>query len=98
MLRGSAAGVDVAAAFAGEPATEIDAGGAVVFVSENATVGANPGADATTAYVPACEFAMNRTDATPSRPVVRFTLVPSPSNVPLGPVAGAVNVTTTPLR
>jgi hypothetical protein len=74
----------------------IDGAGPAVFVREKLAVPGTPGADATTRYDPAMPFAVNATAvATPEAFVVAvFT---PPANVPLGPLAGGVKVTTTPL-
>jgi hypothetical protein len=52
-----------------------------------------PGAPAVTWKDPTCEFATTETEATPVLSVIALA---GPVNVTLGPLAGGVNVTTTP--
>ena len=69
----------------------------LTFVSGKATGLATPGADASTAKLPGSELAVNTGEiATPDALVSAVAVLPPPANDPLGPVAGAVNVTGVP--
>jgi hypothetical protein len=76
----------------------IDAGAPAVFVRLKLAVAVTPETVAITVYDPAVVFAVNAGEvATPLELVVAVVVFVAPANVPLAPVAGAVNVTATPL-
>ena len=77
------------------PVAEIDAAVPAVFVRLN--VVDRLAVDAVTVYEPAFELAVKAgAVATPDALVVAVAEVADPGNVPLAPLAGAVNVTVTP--
>jgi hypothetical protein len=76
-----------------------EAGAPVVFVRLKFAGRITPGTEAVTTYAPEVPFAMNAGDvAIPFKSVVAVAVLEEVlENVPLGPMDGAVNVTTTPL-
>ena len=76
----------------------VEGGGAATFVRSNVAGLATPLAEARTWYDPGVALAVNCGEvATPSLPVVAVAVVAPPAKAPPAPLAGAVNVTTTPL-
>ena len=76
----------------------MDDAGPTRLVSENAVGVETPVTVAFTVYAPAVAFAVNTDEvAIPLAFVVACAVAPPPANVPLAPLAGAVNVTVAPL-
>jgi hypothetical protein len=74
----------------------IDPGAPTRFASEKLAPVVTPGAVAVTAKAPAAMFAVNATDVAMPEPLVIAVFTP-PAKIPLAPLAGARNVTVTPL-
>ena len=74
----------------------IEAAAPAVFVSAKFAGVATPATVAVTVYAPAVALAVNTADVATPLALVVAVFTP-PANVPLAPLAGALNVTTTPL-